>query len=97
MPITTHYFADALSVTPEQVADVIREQLAITEYGQTDALRTAVMYLPATMSPAVWVAGAKLAGINQGTARNRMREVRNYQREIRELLPNPFMSTQEDL
>lgn len=81
---TQHFYFDAASVTPDQVALVIREQLA-GEYRASDALRTSVMYLPLTMPASVWVAGAKLAGVNEGTARNRLAEVRNFQREIGEI------------
>jgi hypothetical protein len=54
----------------------VREQLAITRFGQTDALRTAVMYLPPSMPTPDWVEGCRRAGIHSGTARNRLNEVR---------------------
>lgn len=85
MKKTKHFFADEAEVTPAQVTLVIREQMDITEIGQTDALRTAVMYLPTTMPPSVWVAGALAAGINEGTARNRLHDVRKFQRELGEI------------
>jgi hypothetical protein len=43
------------------------------------------MYLPVTIPFALWVEGCCRNGINQGTARNRWREVRAYQRELGEL------------
>lgn len=79
------FLFDEPAVTPDQVAALIREQLLTNEFGRTDALRTSAMYCPLTMPPAIWVAGAAMAGINEGTARNRLREVRNFQREMGEI------------
>jgi hypothetical protein len=54
----------------------VREQLAITRFGQTDALRTAVCYLPPSITIFDWVEGCRRAGNHAGTARNRLNEVR---------------------
>lgn len=78
------YFDDA-NVTPAQVCEVIVDQLTNNPHGRTDALRTAVMYLPITMPAATWVAGALLAGVKENTARNRLSEVRRFQQELGEI------------
>lgn len=75
---------NSTTYTVTQIAAVIGEQLA-EPYKFSDNLRTAVMYSPLVMTPAEWVAACKVHGINQGTARNRLREVRNWQKELGEI------------
>ena len=82
--MTSTFLADTTDYTVADIATVIREQLAHTEYRMSDNLRTAVMYSPKTMTTAEWVAAAQLANINPGSARNRLNEVRRWQSEIGE-------------
>jgi hypothetical protein len=81
----TLFLADETNVSADDVAQVVREQLAVGEFNQTDSLRTAVMYLPVTLPVSVWVEGCRRNGINEGTARNRWCEVKKFQREMGEL------------
>lgn len=79
------FLTDATDFTVEQIATVLREQLAHTEYRVSDNIRTAAMYSPLAMTTADFVAAASLVGINPGTARNRLNEVRRFQRENGEI------------
>jgi hypothetical protein len=74
--MTVHFYADAAVVSIDQIEATVREQLRITLFGQTDALRTAVCYLPPTLATSDWVEGCRRAGVHAGTARNRLSEVR---------------------
>jgi hypothetical protein len=80
-----HFYADAEKVTAEQIAATIRQELASSQFSQADALRTAVMYMPLTLTVSEWLAGAALADIHLGSARNRFNEVRAWQKEIGEV------------
>ena len=84
MTTETLFLFDATEYTVEMIAQVITEQLA-QPYTTSDNLRTAVMYSPKTMTTAEWVAACALKGINAGTARNRLNEIRRWQRELGEI------------
>jgi hypothetical protein len=81
--VTTLFLADAVTYTAADLAQVVAEQLA-EPYPASDNLRTAAMFCPAIMSPREWVAACNANGIKSGTARNRLSEVRRWQRELGE-------------
>ena len=78
--MSTLFIAEATTWTPEEIATVIREQIA-EDYSFADNLRTAVMYCPRTLTSNEFVAAAVSVGVNAGTARNRFSEVRRQQIE----------------
>lgn len=75
---------DETTWTSEQLAQIVREQLA-QPYVLADNLRTAVMYCPKTLTSNEFVKAAVQCGINPGTARNRFSEVRRWQKELGEI------------
>jgi hypothetical protein len=79
------YLYNETQYSVADLAQVIREQLA-EPYRFSDNLRTAAMYCPIVMTPAEWVAAAKLVGIHEGSARNRLNEVRKQQAEDTRIL-----------
>lgn len=75
---------DATDYTVFEIAAVIAKQ--ITEpYTMADNLRSAVMFSPLVMTRAEWIAAASVVGIHSGTAGNRYREVRLFQKELGEI------------
>ena len=68
------WHAEDAIVTVEQIAAVIREQLEVTEFGFSDAMRSAAFFLPENTPISDWVAAAKSLGIAENSARNRWRE-----------------------
>ena len=71
--------------TQDQLNQIVAEQLADGEFTMADSLRTAAMYCPLAMTPAQWVKACQANGINTGTARNRLNEVRRQQKEDGEI------------
>jgi hypothetical protein len=75
---------DATGYSLFQIAAVIAEQME-QPYIRSDNIRTAVMYCPLVMTRAEFIAAASLVGIDKGSAGNRFREVRMFQRELGEV------------
>jgi hypothetical protein len=75
---------DATNYSLFQLAAIIAEQLQ-EPYGFSDNLRTAVMYCPLVMTRAEFIAAAAVVGIHSGSAGNRFREVRDWQKELGEI------------
>ncbi len=75
---------DATDYSLFECAAVIATQLG-EPYDRSDNLRTAVMYCPLVMTRAEFIAAASVVGIHPGTAGNRFREVRMFQRELGEV------------
>ena len=82
--MTTTFLYNETAYTVDQLAQVIREQLA-GDYRLSDNLRTAVMYCPKIMTGAEFAEAASRCGINAGSARNRYSEVRRWQKELGEI------------
>ena len=76
---------EATTWTQDQLNQIVGEQLAAGEFTQADSLRTAAMYCPYAMTPREWVAACTAHGVNQGSARNRLSEVRRQQKEDGEI------------
>jgi hypothetical protein len=79
----TLFLTDATQYTLEDLVTVVREQLA-EPYKASDNLRTAVMYCPKVMTPREWVQACAVVGVRENTARNRMNEVRTWEKELGE-------------
>lgn len=81
------FLADQTTWTEADIVQVVREQLAREEDGDSFAgrLRSAVMYCPYTMPVKDFIAACVKLGVNPGTARNRYQETRNWQRELGEI------------
>lgn len=77
---------DATDYSPDDLNQIVAEQLADCEFSQADSLRTAAMYCPYTMSPAQWVRACAANGVRSNTARNRLSEVRRAQRADGEIV-----------
>jgi|KBSMisStaDraftv2_1062788.scaffolds.fasta_scaffold16615_7 uncharacterized protein YecA (UPF0149 family) len=80
----TLFLADATEYTADQLARVVREQLS-EPYKVSDNLRTAAMYCPKVMTPREWVAACVANNVKENTARNRLNEVRTWQKELGEI------------
>lgn len=78
---------DETSYTIDQLAAIIASCLE-EPYPHSDNLRTAAMQCPYVMTPAEWIVACARHDIHPGSARNRLREVRNFQREVGELRPH---------
>jgi hypothetical protein len=75
----TLFLTDATHYRQADLNHIVAQQLA-QPYPASDNLRTATMYSPKTMRPSVWVKACQVNGIRENTARNRLSEVRRWQK-----------------
>jgi hypothetical protein len=71
--------------TREDLARVIRSNLADRNYRYSENLRTAATEMPYTLTTAEWVEVCRELGINEGTAYYAIAHARKYWREMGEI------------